>query len=439
MAADFLKTREPAVQGQQGDKWTYKTVAEVKDIGVPRERMLEVLGPWNEKCSPPWDVSDLEGKVERVFQYGRSTPGSKSFEERVKAFELVPPEESQQPPQDGPSEGKPKFTPKPRSARYLKNTEFKAIMFTIDNLLPEGAFLLVAAPKIGKSWLTLQMALAVATGGEVLGFKAKQGKALVLALEDSDRRLKKRLGKLGFDDLPDEALDRLQFVTEWPQIGKGGLEALEKWVDENPDTRLIVVDVLECIRPETNSKDNAYTQDYRAVKALQELAGRHGITVVIVHHTRKQKADDSMQRVSGTNGLAGAADGVLILDRERQEEDGKLEVLARDLEHDAAYAVRFRGGQWTMVGPAGQVAKTALQTEILTALRASDTPMKQTQIARVVGRAQSTISQALQVMVREKSVVPSMEGYTAASSGNEFEPVGDAAFEGGQGGGTPAT
>jgi hypothetical protein len=442
-AKEWLKTRAPAVEGQGGDAWTYQTICMLRDQGVARAEMIDVLAVWNEKCLPPWDTDALQTKVNNAFAYAQNAPGADSMEEVLKHFKPLSPDELKAADEAAEAIKKAKgepatFKPATRSARYLKETPFKPIMFTIDDFLPEGAFLLVAAPKIGKSWLTLQLAIAVATGGEVLGFKAKQGDVLVLALEDSYRRLKSRLGKLGFNDLPDEALDRLHFETNWPRTDKGGLEALEKWLDEHPDTRLVVIDVLECFRPQRDGKTNAYTDDYASVKAIQALAARRGISIVIVHHTRKQQADDSMQRISGTNGLGGAADGVLILDRERGADEGDVEVLARDLPKDGAYALRFREGQWSMIGPAGQVAKTALQNEILAALRADAKPMKQVQIARAIGRSQSTISQALQVMVRDKSVLQSKAGYAPAS--NEFEPIDDGAFDDdGDKGGTPAT
>src|SRR5216684_758457 len=84
----------------------------------------------------------------------------------------------------------------PRSAQELVMKKFKPIRWAIKNILPEGLYLLAAPPKIGKSWLALQIALAVGGGGKVLGQQAEQGGVLVLALEDSDRRLQSRLIKL---------------------------------------------------------------------------------------------------------------------------------------------------------------------------------------------------------------------------------------------------
>ncbi|HZM37082.1 MAG TPA: bifunctional DNA primase/polymerase [Burkholderiales bacterium] len=418
-AREFLETYPVAEEDKGGDFRTFKAACHVRDFGVPQERAAEALSDWNKRCSPPWDTDELETKIANSYQYARGEQGAMSPEAM---FDRVPAEQQQ-------PKAKAKFKPNTRSARYLKTTEFKPIAFTIEALLPEGAFLLVAAPKIGKSWLALQIGVAVATGGKVLGFKAKKGKVLVLALEDGDRRLKSRLTKLGLDDLPDDALDNLHFETEWPRSNDGGLEALEAWMDENPDTRLIVIDVLECFRPEANAKENAYSQDYKALKAIQQFAGRRGISVVIVHHTRKAHSDDAMTRISGTNGLAGAADGALILDRKDRGEAGVLELHARDAS-DGAYALRFLEGRWEMVGPAAQVAKTHLQGAILMALRTEGKPMLQTQIAKAIGRAQATVSQALRVMLREKIVEHGEGGYTATSSGNEFESTpGAAPFE----------
>jgi hypothetical protein len=372
-----------------------------------------------EKCSPPYAEAEARATIRSAIRSARNAAGSRSEVQEVRDasiaqnFEALP----AVPTVKRRAAAEPRrFTPKPRSASYLITTEFKPVMFTIENLLPEGVFLLVASPKVGKSWLALQCALAVASGGDVLGEQAKQGDVLFLALEDNDRRLKSRLAKLGAELLSAAALDRLQFETQWPRVDDGGAELIEAWLAEHPEARLIVVDVLERIRPARDSKANAYGEDYKALQALKAIAEHRRVSILVVHHTRKAASDDPMQLVSGTQGLAGAADGVIVLSRGRGESRGELTVMARDLEKDGAFAVEFGEGRWTMIGPAGLVAKTAAQQAILEALRQCDGPVGPTQLAQMLGRSRQSVQQALMRMVRESLVEQSDGKYTPSKN-----------------------
>jgi len=288
-------------------------------------------------------------------------------------------------------------SPSPAAARdalSIIQAEFKPVRFTVDNLLPEGVVLLAANPKVGKSWLALQIALAVGEGGTVLNERAVQGDVLVLALEDNDRRLKKRMLNLGAESLPEDVLRRIDLHTEWPRINEGGAQRIEAWLDARPGARLVVIDVLEFIRPPRSPKANPYAEDYEALRALKEMAGRRQISILVVHHTRKAAADDALQRVSGTQGLSGAADGVWVLERARGEARGALHIMARDLDREGVFAVEFLGGRWIYVGPAALVKQTREREEILDVLRKHGT-LKRSDIAAVTGRNASSVGHML--------------------------------------------
>ncbi|MBF9031163.1 AAA family ATPase, partial [Rhodobacterales bacterium HKCCE3408] len=146
------------------------------------------------------------------------------------------------------------------SARELQSTEFPPVSWVVDGMLPEGVTLFAGKPKLGKSWLALQIGYGVSETGEVLGRPAKQGSVLYAALEDNHRRLKKRMERVALS--ADTWPDRFLFSTEWPRLDGGGLEAFQAWVDATPDARLLIVDTLATVRPATGGRDSQYQSDY---------------------------------------------------------------------------------------------------------------------------------------------------------------------------------
>ena len=202
--------------------------------------------------------------------------------------------------------------------------------WAVRDVLPEGVALLVGRPKIGKSWLALNLALAIASGGYALGrIRVEAGDVLYLSLEDNERRLKARLTSiLGKDQCP----DRLTLSTAWPRLDDRGLQWLDAWAEKHPEARLIIVDTLQKVRPAASRNGTLYADDYKALEGLQMLAGRRGLTILVLHHTRKLGADDPLETISGTQGLGGAADSVLVLKRDRTHRDATLFITGRDVE-----------------------------------------------------------------------------------------------------------
>lgn len=304
----------------------------------------------------------------------------------------------------------------PRTANQILDQEFSPLKWVVPKVLPEGVYLLIAAPKIGKSWLALQMVLAVATGTEILGQTAEAGAALYLALEDNDRRLQKRLRELNASMLLSTAQGAdLQFETQWPLSNEGGAEAIAAWLTAHPNARLVVVDVLERFRPRRSAKGNLYAEDYAALRALKLIADEHRVAILVVHHTRKGATDDPLAMVSGTQGLAGSADGMLLLERDRGAARGKLHVIGRDIEEDGEYVVEFAGCEWTMVGPSRAVAKTLERQEILETLQeVGGGPLSAKDIADVLGKKRPAVARLLTKMTNEGCVIWENHKYTAS-------------------------
>ena len=208
----------------------------------------------------------------------------------------------------------------------LMDNVFEGKSAVIENLLYTGAYILAGAPKIGKSFLVAQIAYHVSTGQDLWGYKVHQGTVLYLALEDDFQRIQSRMFMMyGVNDTPN-----LHFATAAGKIGNGLDEQLKNFVQEHPDTNLIIIDTMQKIR-EVGGEAYSYASDYEIIGRIKQFADQHGICVLTVHHTRKQQADDSFETISGTTGLLGCADGSLLMQKKKRTElDATIKVVGRD-------------------------------------------------------------------------------------------------------------
>ena len=206
----------------------------------------------------------------------------------------------------------------------------------IDGLLYRGTYLFVGAPKLGKSFLMAQIAYHVSTETPLWGFPVRQGTVLYLALEDDYGRLQERLYRM-FGTAENE---NLFFSVAARQLGSGLDEQLTRFLREHPDTSLIIIDTLQKVR-EVGGDNYSYANDYQIITRLKTFADTYGVCLMVVHHTRKQKADDAFDMISGTNGLLGAADGAFLLQKEKRTGNAAtLEVSGRDQQDQRLYLLR---------------------------------------------------------------------------------------------------
>ena len=247
--------------------------------------------------------------------------------------------------------------------------EFTPPKWAVPGVLSEGVNLLCGPPKVGKSWMSLALGLDVAMGGKAFGaIQVERGPVLYLALEDTARRLQSRLGKVLAGRT---APAGLTLATDCPPLPQGGDQAIAAWLDRNPNARMVIIDVFAKLRGNSAPGASAYDADYAAVGRAKRVADDHGVAFVLVHHVRKAGSDDFLTEVSGTNGLAGAADATLVLKRARNQGDGVLHVTGRDVD-EAEYALRFSpdNGAWTMLdGPAEDHQVSETRAKLLRWLR----------------------------------------------------------------------
>lgn len=209
----------------------------------------------------------------------------------------------------------------------LMKEPLQPLNFIIETLLSQGLHILAGSPKVGKSWLALWLSVQVAKGEPVWGMKVKQGTTLYLCLEDSRLRIQNRLF-----EITESAPASVHFCTECAAIGKGLEQQLETFLEEHGDTVLIIIDTLQMIR--TAHYDNAYANDYRDLSVLKKIADKYKIAILLIHHLRKEAADDVFNRISGTTAISGAVDSSFTLvEEQRGSGKAKLYCVGRDIEY----------------------------------------------------------------------------------------------------------
>lgn len=277
------------------------------------------------------------------------------------------------------------------SAVALMAKTFPAIRYVVHGYIAEGLTVLAGPPKSRKSWLMLDVAVSVSSGGRALGSAAcEHGDVLYLALEDNERRLQGRMRKMGVTEPP----ETLTFCTRWP-AGNDAVTQVQAWALSVENPVLVVVDVLARVREDTG-RDASYEADYRALVALHELATALGLAIVVIHHTRKAGAEDPFDEVSGTRGLTGAADTTIVIRRDNSCGPSVRATLygrGRDIP-EIETAIEFENDtcRWKVLGEAWKIADTAEQQEILNVL---DRPMKVQEVAELVGKTVANVSKLL--------------------------------------------
>lgn len=231
------------------------------------------------------------------------------------------------------------------TARELYEMKLPPTRFVVDNLLPRGLHIFAGSPKVGKSWLLLQLALAVASGKPFWGLNTEQGTVLSLCLEDNYARLQRRIS-----ELTDEPPDTLHLAVLSDSLSDGLYDQLSTFIKVHEDTNLIVIDTLQKVRG-SGAEGNLYASDYQDISLFKQIADENQIAIVLVHHLRKQVSEDPHKMVSGTTGLLGAADGSYVLRKEHPGDvKAQLYVHGRDIEEKQFTLEQDREcGEWHMV------------------------------------------------------------------------------------------
>ena len=282
----------------------------------------------------------------------------------------------------------------------LEKTEVTEQQWVVPGMIPRsGQTTLAGSPKCGKSLLVTQLAVIAASGGKFLDRDAvSEGDVLYLALEDTKRRLKSRLGRMfpagGWPENCSVAL-------EWRRLDQGGTGDIEEWLTKHPRANLVIIDTLGRVRPPRRSDAAIYDEDYALMARLQTLGRQYNVAILVVHHTRKMSADNPFDMISGTLGLNGAADSMLVLKRSHGAEEGTLYVTGREVE-ERELVMRFvkETLTWRALGDAAIYQVTQKQNEVIEALLRAGTPLPPKDLAERLGaRNDSTFRERLRTML----------------------------------------
>lgn len=287
-----------------------------------------------------------------------------------------------------------------RDGAWLSRQQFPPLTYAVDGLIPEGYTLLVGAPKAGKSRLLLGLLLAVASEDGMALSAVPTGPArpvLYLALEDSDRRMQDRCRAwlAPGENIP----SAFTYATAVEPAGPDAM--IRAWLGDHPDAGVVAVDTLGKVMPRALPGESAYQHDYRVGSMMKRLAdSRPGLSLVVVHHDRKAEAEDFITSVSGTQGLAGSADTVMVLRRARFSSQALIQVTGRDVAEGEYAAVVDKDERWRLDGRS---------------LEAAASQAREREDERKLGKT----SNAILAAVRAAGI----DGVTASGMAEEFGPT----------------
>jgi RecA-family ATPase len=301
------------------------------------------------------------------------------------------------------------------SARELRNKELPPLAWIIEDILPAGCTLLTGKSKDGKSMMAYNIVVAVASNGKAFGkLSVMPGSVWYMALEDGERRAQTRLNlqEQQMGRLSDAALDRIAF-TLWdaPRLGEGLEDDIRDWILTTPDARLLVIDILEKVRPTRKLNGNIYSEDYQATSSLTKLAQQHNVAILIVHHANKLNATDFRDTSSGAMSLIGGADNFWSLSRQPLSEEATMKVIGRDIEDAQDIAMQFKDGYWTIVGDAEVVKMSKERQAIIDVIKAHGKAMQPKQMADAMGKNYGTTKELARKMLAAGVLIQPVEGY----------------------------
>lgn len=389
-------------EGPDRSKHCFEVLQDLFNLGLTDDDVQEVAELEDASFALKYlDRGDLEREISDVRREWKM----------VQAAKLAPFQEVRQPPT---AASITTWRSHVLRAADLEHREFQPVRWVVPGIVPEGLSMLAGRPKLGKSWLALDMVVAGTTGGECLGIRMPPGDCLYLALEDNQRRLQRRMRRLKLNGWP----ERLTLATQWRRLDQGGVADIAEWADSVAKPTLVVIDTFAAVKPVAKTK--GYEEDYASLTPLHRMAGERGLAVLVLHHQRKQGADDPLDSISGTLGIAGCIDTPIVL--ARGAKGTTLYVRGRDVE-EAEHAVEFDKStcRWRILGPAADVQRSRERQVVMGALREATEPVPVVRLATLTAMPRQNLDVLLSKMVEAGEITRAGRGIYTLAKGSTPE------------------
>ena len=274
------------------------------------------------------------------------------------------------------------------SFKDLLTKQFPPENWLIDGLITTGLTVLTGTSKIGKSWAALQLVTALDQGGYFLGqLKAEKCDCLYLALEDTEKRIQKRLKKQGITSFNGSRLE----------VKRRTVGELRNFLKENPQYQVIVIDTFQKMMGLDDLND--YAKTVNGMSALKAIADDLNRAVIVIHHNRKSSENDTdfMESALGSTGINATADCTLTMKRKRGVETATLNATGRDIE-DKTFTLAWDKEicSWSITDQTELAPSVPeAQREILDLLESEDRHWTTGEIAEKLGKNKPAISNLL--------------------------------------------
>ena len=249
--------------------------------------------------------------------------------------------------------------------------------WTWEDILAAGILAaIVSKPKVGKSTLIYELAVAVAHGWIFLGRNTKRGNVLILAVEEHRRDVKRRLRNLGVNQ-PDTIHVYAGPLSDSPDT----IQAIAAFIKQHA-IGLVIIDTLNSFWSVTD--ENNAAEVTKAIKPLLQLARDSGAIVLLLHHSRKAEGGHG-DEIRGSGALFSLLDVAMILKRDAVDTQRRLTIISRYAESPPELLLELREHGYVSLGDPVKHSKTARLTKLADAL--TDTPIPVKDLAAKAGVA----------------------------------------------------
>lgn len=299
------------------------------------------------KCNPPLTEKELEREV---------FPALKRYEKGNAPFQVVCDNGKARPVKQ---QKKLNY----KSARELLESDAPPIEYVVDVIIAKGLIVLSAKSKMGKSWLALQLAVAVASGEDFLGFNTQQGGVLYIDLENAEPIARSRLATVLNGSEPP---DKLTVINDYSTMNDTFITDISEYLEEHKDTSLVIVDVFQRVKKSKKANQSDYDDIYQNFTPLKELTEKYNISLILVMHNRKAvDLTDPYSNVLGSTAIMGASDEMIVIHKkERRDENATLSVTGRTVQENE-YTIHFNKPlcKWEMLGDSEVIAENNRRKE----------------------------------------------------------------------------